>query len=64
MTGTGRFNWPELMLVGLHQLRLQPDVFWNLTPAELLVMAGAIKPASHLLTRDGLDKLCALFPDT
>jgi uncharacterized phage protein (TIGR02216 family) len=59
----GGFNWAELMLVGLHHLRLQPNEFWNLTPAELLVMAGAVKPASQLLTRQGLNELCALFPD-
>lgn len=64
MKRSSRFNWAELMLVGLHQLRLKPDEFWNLTPAELLVMAGAVKPASQLLTRQGLNDLCALFPDT
>lgn len=64
MKRDGGFNWPELMLVGLHQLRLKPDEFWNLTPAELLVMAGAVKPASHILTRSGLNELCALFPDS
>lgn len=63
MTRAAGFNWQELMLVGLHQLRLRPDEFWNLTPAELLVMAGAVKPASTVLTRSGLDRLCALFPD-
>lgn len=63
MKPAGGFNWPELMLVGLHQLRLRPDEFWQLTPAELLVMAGAFKPASQILTRSGLNDLCALFPD-
>lgn len=64
MTRAKGFNWSELMLVGLHQLQLKPDEFWNLTPAELLVMAGAVTPASQTLTRSGLDALCALFPDT
>lgn len=64
MTRANGFNWSELMLVGLHQLRLKPDEFWNLTPAELLVMAGAVTPTSQILTRSGLDALCALFPDT
>jgi len=63
MTRGRGFNWSELMLVGLHQLRLRPEEFWNLTPAELLIMAGAVRPTSQILTRSGLDELCALFPD-
>ena len=33
-------NWPELMRAGLVRLRLMPDEFWALTPAELMVMLG------------------------
>lgn len=60
----GRFNWPDLMKIGLHQLGLRPDEFWALTPVELLLMVGAVKPAQQMLTRQGLDALCALYPDT
>ena len=28
-------DWPGLLRVGLHQLRLEPAVFWRLTPMEL-----------------------------
>ena len=35
-----RFDWPALMRLGLGQLRLAPDQFWALTPAELTLMAG------------------------
>ena len=63
MSVSGRFNWPELMSVGLYRLRLSPQEFWELTPVELLTMAGLVKPASQVLTRGGLDALCALFPD-
>ncbi|PCH94368.1 MAG: hypothetical protein COB84_07665, partial [Rhodobacteraceae bacterium] len=33
MTG---FDWPQMMRVGLHHLRLRPDEFWALTPLEFL----------------------------
>ena len=35
-----RIAWPGLMQLGLVQLRLPPEVFWDLTPAELMLMAG------------------------
>jgi uncharacterized phage protein (TIGR02216 family) len=58
-----RIAWPGLMRLGLVQLRLAPDVFWGLTPAELMLMAGHgfDGPA---LTRAGLADLAARFPDT
>ena len=31
MTG---FDWPALMHAGLHGLKLSPDTFWRLTPAD------------------------------
>ncbi|WP_340423243.1 phage tail assembly chaperone [Yoonia sp. GPGPB17] len=34
-------DWAGLMRAGLHQLRLNPAVFWALTPAELQIMLGA-----------------------
>jgi uncharacterized phage protein (TIGR02216 family) len=54
--------WPRLMRLGLVHLGLAPDVFWNLTPAELMLMAG-IGEARASLTRAGLDELLARFPD-
>lgn len=55
--------WPALMRLGLVQLRLEPDVFWRLTPAELMLMAGAPEPGGAL-DRSGLADLIARFPDT
>ncbi len=57
-------DWPGLMRVGLRGLGLQPDVFWSLTPAELLVMLGADQGADGPLGRSRLEELAAQFPDT
>lgn len=55
-------DWAGLMKVGLHGLRLTPDAFWRLTPAELRVMLGADASAAPL-TRARLDELARAFPD-
>lgn len=55
--------WPRLMRLGLVELRLPPAVFWDLTPAELMLMAG-FDDAPMALGRSGLDALLARFPDT
>jgi uncharacterized phage protein (TIGR02216 family) len=60
MTG---MDWPGLLRVGLHGLRLAPDQFWRLTPQELRMMLGEqAAPAS--LTRARLEELARAFPDT
>lgn len=57
------FDWPALMKLGLQGLRLTPDVFWRLTPAELRLMLGADQDAGAM-DRAGLRDLMAAFPDT
>ncbi len=57
-----RLDWAGLMRLGLVELRLSPEVFWALTPAELMLMAG-IGPARASLTRAGLAALAERFPD-
>lgn len=57
-----RIDWPGLMQLGLVGLRLTPEVFWGLTPAELMLMAGA-DARPRPLSRTGLDALLARFPD-
>lgn len=59
-------DWPGLMRVGLGVLRLPPEVFWAMTPAELRL---ALEGAGVVQTDPGLDKswlsnLMAAFPDT
>jgi uncharacterized phage protein (TIGR02216 family) len=58
-----RVAWPELMRLGLTRLGLAPDVFWNLTPVELMLMAGGGDGGREALTRSGLEDLVARFPD-
>lgn len=55
-------DWRGLMRVGLHDLRLAPDQFWRLTPAELRIMMG-VDAAAPALTRARLAELAAAFPD-
>ena len=57
-----RFDWPALMRAGMLGLRLTPEVFWQLTPAELKLMLGQ-GGGSAPLSRAGLDALLAAYPD-
>jgi uncharacterized phage protein (TIGR02216 family) len=50
------------MRLGLVELRLAPDVFWSLTPAELMVLVG-IDHGPVAMTRAGFQELAARFPD-
>jgi len=56
-------DWTALMRLGLHGLRLTPDQFWALTPAELSLMAGLDPRAAPAMARDRLAELSALYPD-
>jgi uncharacterized phage protein (TIGR02216 family) len=58
-----RFDWPGLMRAGLCGLRLPPEQFWSLTPAELRILLGAGSGAQRALSRQGLEALEAAFPD-
>ena len=57
-----KVNWAVLMRLGLVELRLSPDRFWALTPAELMLMAGVGFDAASL-SRGGFADLAASFPD-
>lgn len=57
------FDWPGLIRVGLHGLRLEPSAFWRLTPVELRIMLGATS-ANQPLTKIRLAELSKKFPDT
>ena len=54
--------WPTLMRLGMVELGLAPQVFWDLTPAELFLLAG-IGPGARPMDRAGLAALMARFPD-
>jgi uncharacterized phage protein (TIGR02216 family) len=57
-----RIAWAGLMRLGLLELRLAPDVFWALTPGELMLIAG-VGRGRAALSRAGLAALVARFPD-
>lgn len=57
-----RFDWPALMQAGMQGLRLTPDQFWRLTPAELRLMLGQ-GGAEAPMNRAGLEALQAAYPD-
>lgn len=55
-------DWPSLMKVGLRGLRLSPEAFWALTPAEFQLMLDDPGKTGPLLST-GLDALMAVYPD-
>ncbi|MGZ3216809.1 rcc01693 family protein [Paracoccus sp. T5] len=55
-------DWPGLMRAGLRDLRLHPDQFWALTPAELALMLG-LDQARPGMTRARLEELAARYAD-
>jgi uncharacterized phage protein (TIGR02216 family) len=50
------------MRAGLGGLRLTPEAFWRLTPAEFALLLGGGQD-KRPLTRDRLNALAAAFPD-
>jgi len=58
-----QIDWPALLRLGLVGLRLTPDDFWALTPAELALMAEALSPQDRALNRAGLKALMRAHPD-
>lgn len=56
------FKWENLLRAGLVSLRLPPEAFWDLTPAELRLMLG--NDASEPMRHAGLKALMEAFPDT
>ncbi|MGD9862297.1 MAG: rcc01693 family protein [Pseudodonghicola sp.] len=55
-------DWPALMRAGLQGLRLTPEAFWRLTPAELALMLGQGAGRAPM-NRAGLEALLAQWPD-
>lgn len=62
MTPGEGIAWPQLMRLGMTRLGLTPDVFWNLTPVELMLMSGQ-SGSGETLSREGFTDLLARFPD-
>lgn len=63
---SGGLDWPGLMAAGLGQLRLAPDAFWSMSPAEFrsaLAGAGLAAPAGLVMGRSRLAALMRAHPD-
>ncbi|MEZ5888573.1 MAG: phage tail assembly chaperone [Paracoccaceae bacterium] len=58
----GGLDWPGLMRAGLQGLRLRPEEFWRLTPAELALMLGD-PGAARPMGRSELQALISAWPD-
>ena len=58
-----RIAWPVLMQLGLVQLRLAPEVFWALTPAELMARTIDGGPLAAAEAAARLLKLTFTVPD-
>ncbi len=57
------FDWPALMRAGLRGLGLRPTQFWQLTPAEFLMMLGE-GGVDAPMGRMRLEELSHAYPDT
>lgn len=64
---TETIDWPGLMRLGLGALRLSPDAFWSMSPAELrlaLEGAGFLAVGGALpMDRERLADLMHAYPD-
>ncbi|MEO1549374.1 MAG: phage tail assembly chaperone [Pseudomonadota bacterium] len=60
---SARFAWGAMLRVALRDLRLSPEAFWALTPAEFLILTG-LDQGGGAMTRSQLDLLSRRFPDT
>ncbi|MCP1167896.1 rcc01693 family protein [Limimaricola litoreus] len=56
-----RLDWAAMMRAGIGGLKLKPQEFWALTPAELRLMLGPLGPAP--MGRARFDELCRDYPD-
>jgi uncharacterized phage protein (TIGR02216 family) len=53
-----------MMRAGMCGLGIRPTEFWDLTPAELLLLLGLEDGGVRAFDRDNLAQLSALYPDT
>ena len=59
-----QFDWGAMMRIGMRDLGLKPDEFWQLTPLEFMIISGFEGRRSAVMTRTDLRALCDRFPDT
>lgn len=56
-------DWEAILRAGVRQLQLKPADLWALTPAEFGLLMG-LDSAPDRMTRDALNALSELYPDT
>ncbi len=59
---TRKLDWAGLMRAGFVGLRLSPEAFWRLTPAELMLMLGQ-ETGPAPMGRSRFEDLVRAFPD-
>lgn len=57
------FPWEAVLHVGLCRMRLDPKVFWTMTPREFAIAAGLRAGGNGAPDRRGLEVLMQAFPD-
>jgi len=62
MGTSASFDWPALMGLGMRKLGLPPDVFWALSPAELMFLLG-LEATDAPMGRRRLEELQTAHPD-
>ena len=66
-SSSDQIDWPGLIRLGLGALRLEPDVFWAMSPAEFrlaLEGAGLLNPGAAMpMDRMRLNRLMQAYPD-
>ncbi|WP_337250462.1 rcc01693 family protein [Metarhizobium album] len=58
------FPWDEALHAGLCLLRLEPRVFWAMTPREFHAAIGGLRGQGQSLRRESLEALMRAFPDS
>ena len=57
------FPWEAVLHLGLSRLRLDPTVFWAMTPIEFFAAIGGMAQQRAGLDAAALSALMAAFPD-
>ncbi|WP_310417948.1 rcc01693 family protein [Mycoplana sp. BE70] len=57
------FPWEAVLHAGLCRMRLDPKIFWTMTPLEFAIAAGLGDGGGGAPDRRGLEALMQAFPD-
>ncbi|MBD9371530.1 phage tail assembly chaperone [Rhizobium sp. ARZ01] len=60
---TAPFPWEAVLHIGLCRMRLDPKIFWSMTPLEFAIAAGLRGGGNGAPDRRGLEALLQAFPD-